>query len=90
MINRSTLYLTHDGRPMSPQERLALLLDLADLDAAEAAKLTGATRLSIESYRKPSSKRNVPDPIIEILERHVLERLERIARAAGYELKALN
>jgi hypothetical protein len=90
MINRSTLYLTDNGQPMTSQERLALLLDLADLDAAEAATLTGSTRLSIESYRKPSSKRNVPDPIIEVLERHVLQRLERIARAAGYELKALN
>ncbi|OLP54852.1 hypothetical protein BJF92_13665 [Rhizobium rhizosphaerae] len=87
MIDRSTLYVTPDGRPMNTQEQLALLLDIGGIDAAEAAALTGATRLSIETYRKPSFKRAVPAAIIMVLEDHVLARLARIAQAAGYELR---
>lgn len=87
MINRSTLYVTPDGRPMNTQEQLALLLDIGGIDAAEAAELTGATRLTIESYRKPSSKRVVPTAIINVLEDHVLARLALFAEAAGYELR---
>jgi len=74
---------------MTTQEQLALLLDIGGFDAAEAAELTGATRLTIESYRKPSSKRVVPAAIIKVLEDHALARLGRIANAAGYELTPL-
>ena len=89
MINRSTFYVTPGGREMTSQEQLALLLDIGGIVAAEAAELTGATRLSIESYRKPSWKRPVPPAIIEKLEAHVLARLAQTARAAGYELRPI-
>ena len=86
MIDRTGIYVTPDGREMTSQEQLALLLNMGGIDAAEAAELTGSTRLSIESYRKPSSRRVVPAAIIAILEEHVILRLTRFVQAAGYEL----
>ena len=89
IFDRSTFYRTADGRRMSSQEQMAHLLDLLGIDASMAAAITGSTRLSIESYRKPSSTRRVPPAIIRDLELHFFQRLTDVARSAGYELKAI-
>ncbi|HEV7246212.1 MAG TPA: hypothetical protein VGN93_04400 [Shinella sp.] len=89
MISRSTLYLTDDGRLMTSQEQLALLLDLGGLDSAEAAEIAGVAPSTIATYRKASKGRQVSAVILSRLEAHVLERIGRFAQAAGYELKAI-
>lgn len=90
IINRDTFYSVSAGRLMTSQEQIAHLLDLGGVDANQAALITGTTRLSIESYRKPSSTRRVPPSIIYDLEAHFFHRLSDVARSAGYELKPIN
>lgn len=90
MIDRNTLYLTDDGRPMTPQEQLALLLDIGGLEYSEAAAIAGVATSTIATYLKPAKARNVSPAIIERLEAHVLARVGAFAKAAGYELKAIN
>lgn len=89
IFDRSAFYRTEDGRQMSSQEQIAHLLDLIGIDASRAAAITGSTWLSIESYCKPSSTRQVPPTIIRDLELHFFQRLTDVARSAGYELKAI-
>jgi hypothetical protein len=89
-VNRSTLYLTDDGRPMTPQEQLALLLDIGGLEYSEAAAIAGVATSTIATYRKTSKARSISPLIIERLEAHVLARIGSFAKAAGYELKVLN
>lgn len=69
MIDRKTLYLTDDGRPMTPQEHLALLLDIGGLEYSEAAEIAGVATSTIATYRKTSKARNVSPAIIEALGR---------------------
>ena len=88
-INRSTLYLTDDGHAMTQQEQLALLLDLGGLDSAKAAEIAGVAPSTIATYRKASKGRQVSPAILGRLEAHVLDRIGRLAQAAGYELKAI-
>ncbi len=85
--NRNTLYCRPDGSEMTSQERLAFLLDIGGLDYKAAASVAGVSPLTIKSYRKPSSGRNVPETILLPIQRHVFERLSAIATAAGYELQ---
>lgn len=87
MISRSTLYLTDDGRPMTSQEQLALLLDMGGLKYSEAAEIAGVATSTIQTYRKVSKRRHVSPAIIERLEAHVLGRIARFADAAGYVLQ---
>jgi hypothetical protein len=87
-ISRSTLYMTDDGRNMTSQEQLALLLDLGGLDSAQAGKIAGVAPSTIATYRKASHRRHVSPAILGRLEAHVLNRIGRFAQAAGYELKA--
>lgn len=86
-INRTTLYLTADGRPMTPQEQLALLLDIGGLQYSEAAAIACVAASTIATYRKTSKARNISPAIIERLEAHVLGRVSAFATAAGYDLK---
>ena len=89
IIDRDNFYSMPEGRPMTSQEQIAHLLDLGGVDASQAAIITGSTRLSIESYRKPSSMRRVPPAIIHDLEAHFFHRLSDVAQSAGYELKPI-
>ena len=85
--NRSTLYRRPDGSEMTSQERLAHLLNVGGLNYKEAASIAGVAPLTIRAYRKPSSTRNVPDTILQPIERYVFQRLSAIVRAAGYEVR---
>lgn len=84
--NRNTLYCRPDGSEMTSQERLAFLLDICGLDYKAAARVA-VSPLTIKSYRKPSSGRNVPETILLPIQRHVFERLSAIVTAIGYELQ---
>lgn len=84
--NRTTLYRHEDGTEMTPQERLAFLLDIGDLDYKAAAEIADVAPLTIRAYRKPSSTRNVPDTILSPIERHVFARLASILTVAGYDV----
>lgn len=88
-IDRSTLYITDDGRPMTPQEQLALLLDIGGLEYSEAARVAGVATSTIATYLKPAKARNVSPVILGRLEAHVLARVGAFAKAAGYELKSI-
>lgn len=88
-INRKTLYVTDNGRAMTPQQQLALLLDIGGLEYSEAAEIAGVATSTIATYLKPSKARNVSPVIIERLEAHVLARVGAFAKAAGYELKSI-
>lgn len=90
MIDRKTLYVTDDGRAMTPQEQLALLLDIGGLEYSEAAKIAGVATSTIATYRKTSKARNVSPVIIAKLEAHVVARIGSFAKSAGYELKAVS
>ncbi|AWM24080.1 hypothetical protein AOX55_0000803 [Sinorhizobium fredii CCBAU 25509] len=72
---------------MTSQERLAFLLDIGGLDYQAAAEIANVAPRTIWAYRKPSSKRNVPDTIFSPIERHVFQHLSNIVTAAGYELR---
>lgn len=85
--NRTTLYRRTDGSEMTPQERLAFLLDIGGLDYKAAAVIAAVAPLTIKAYRRPSSTRNVPDSILRPIEHHVFQRLEDIVTSAGYELR---
>lgn len=85
--NRNTLYRRPDGSEMTSQEQLAFLLDVGGLDYKAAASIAQAAPRTIWNYRKPSSIRQVPQAILERLERHVFARLTAIVTAAGYELR---
>jgi len=86
-IARSNLYRRPDGSTMTPQEQLAFLLDLGDLDYKAAAGIAGVAPLTIKAYRKPSSTRNVPQAILTPIERYVVARLINIVAAAGYDVR---
>lgn len=88
-VSGSALYLTDDGRPMTSQEQLALLLDLGGLASATAAEIAGVAPSTIATYRKACKARRVSPVILRRLEVHVLDRIGRFAQAAGYELKAI-
>lgn len=85
--NRTTLYRRPDGTKMTSQERLAFLLDIGGLDYKAAAEIANVAPRTIWSYRKPSSTRQVPQAILDRLERHVFARLTAIVTAAGYEVR---
>ncbi|MBM7324138.1 hypothetical protein FOB41_15150 [Agrobacterium pusense] len=85
--NRTTLYRHTNGSEMTPQERLAFLLDIGGLDYKAAAVIAGVAPLTIKAYRRPSSTRNVPDTILAPIERHVFRRLADIIMAAGYDVR---
>jgi len=87
ILNRNTLYRHPDGSEMTSRERLAFLLDIGGLDYKAAAIIAGVAPLTIKSYRKPSSVRNVPDTILSPIERHVITRLTTIVAAAGYNVR---
>jgi hypothetical protein len=89
MFELSTLYRTDDGRAMTPQEQLALLLDLGGLDSAQAAEIAGVAPSTIATYRKACKGRQVSAAILGRLEAHVLDRIGRFAQAVGYELRAI-
>lgn len=88
-IGHNTVYMTDDGRPMTSQEQLALLIDLGGLDSAQAAVIAGVAPSTIATYRKASKGRQVSPAILGRLEAHVLARIGRFAEAAGYELKSI-
>ncbi|AMD60919.1 hypothetical protein AWN88_22640 [Agrobacterium tumefaciens] len=85
--NRTTLYRRTDGSEMTPQERLAFLLHIGNLDYKAAAVVAGVAPLTIKAYRRPSSTRNVPETILAPIERHVFRHLASIVRAAGYDVR---
>ncbi|MBP2235245.1 hypothetical protein J2Z31_001737 [Sinorhizobium kostiense] len=85
--NRNTLYRRQDGLEMTSQEKLAFLLDIGGLDYKAAASIAQAAPRTIWSYRKPSSTRQVPQAILDRIERYVFERLSAIVAAAGYQLR---
>lgn len=84
-----TVYMTDDGRPMTSQEQLSLLIDLGGLDSAQAAEIAGVAQSTIRTYRKACKGRQVSPAILGRLEAHVLARIGRFAQSAGYELKAI-
>ena len=43
-FDRSTFYLHPDGRPMSSQEQLRMLLTVGNLDYNQAAQIAGVPR----------------------------------------------
>lgn len=81
--------MTDDGRPMTPQEQLTLLLDLGGLNSAQAAEIAGVAPSTISTYRKACKGRHVSPAILSRLEAHVLARIGRFAQAAGHQLKAI-
>lgn len=85
-LDRSTFYARPDGGEMTSRERLSLLLRVGCLDTAEAARLTGLAPSTLETYRKPSSKREVPTKVLRPLERHLLAHLRGLVEAAGYAM----
>jgi hypothetical protein len=87
MLDRNTFYLRQDGLQMAPQEQLALLLEVGNLDSATAAQIARVSRHTIDAYRRASSTRPVPERILLALELEVYDRLKRIAKAAGYSLR---
>jgi hypothetical protein len=87
MLDRNTFYRHTDGSQMAPQEQLALLLEVGNLDSATAAQIARVSRHTIDAYRRASSTRPVPERILLALELEVYDRLKRIAKAAGYSLR---
>ncbi|WP_313194864.1 hypothetical protein [Shinella zoogloeoides] len=87
-VDRSTFYRHPDGRPMTSQEQLVLLLEIGNLDYNAAAAIAGVSPTTILTYRKPSTKsRQVSQAILRPLEKAVFDKLTDIAGRAGYELK---
>ena len=88
-VDRSTFYCHPDGRPMTSQEQLVMLLEIGNLDYNQAATIAGVLSTTILTYRKPSTRsRRVSQAILRPLENAVLDKLMEIADRAGYELKA--
>lgn len=88
-VDRSTFYRHPDGRPMTSQEQLVLLLGIGNLDYNQAATIAGVSPTTILTYRKPSTRsRQVSQAILRPLEKAVFDKLSEIAHRAGYELKA--
>lgn len=85
--NRTTLYRRTDGSEMTPQERLAFLLDIGGLDYKAAASIAGVAPRTMWAYRKPSAGRNVSETILSRIECHVFARLTTILTAAGYDVR---
>jgi hypothetical protein len=87
MLDRTTFYRRHDGTQMTPQEQLALLLEVGNLDSARAAGIARVSKGTIDQYRAPSSTRPVPERVLLALELEVYDRLKQVAKAAGYRLR---
>lgn len=87
MLDRSTFYRRPDGSEMTLQEKLALLLQVGNLDSATAAVIAKVSENTIRQYRAPSSTRPVPERVLVALELEVFDRLKRLAKAAGYSLR---
>jgi hypothetical protein len=87
MLDRTTFYRLPDGSQMTPQEQLALLLRVGNLDSEEAARIARVAKSTVDSYRRQSSVRPVPERVLLALELEVFDRLKRIAKAAGYTLR---
>ena len=87
-VDRSTFYRHPDGRPMTSQEQLILLLEIGNLDYNAAADITSVSPATILTYRKPSMKsRQVSQAILKPLEKAVFDKLAEIVGRAGYDLK---
>lgn len=87
MLDRNTFYRRADGSEMTSQQKLSLLLEVGNLDSAQAAVITKVSENTIRAYRAPSSTRPVPERVLLALELEVYDRLKTIVRAAGYNLR---